>query len=205
MKSLQVFPEGILGALYMETINSGVKDIVFWGGVKLIDFDGFVAFMSSSKVIAQIYSVREGETVKAVGYCFLHEVDGVDGARRSFFGFCFFKDYWGKREVRDLIWLSLAYWFYECRIDVLYGITLSDNYLARNVARKFGFREMAALPQFLYRQEKLADATLVMLNKHTFTPLYEEAVRSGALEIGERMSQALQEGPGAPAPGYYFK
>ncbi len=64
------------------------------------------------------------------------------------FGFNFFKEYWGKEEIRDLVMLGLAYWFRELKVDVLHGITLEDNFLARNFSRRFGFLDVCVIQNF---------------------------------------------------------
>ena len=165
--------DGLLGHLYLRTKQDDLLDTVFCG-MSGIDFDRFVTYLSRKDIPAQIYCLQEeGKPFIPIGYCFLHSVDGADGARFAMFGFCFFKEYWGREELRDLVWLCLAYWFHAIKVDILYGITLKDNFLARNFSRIFGFEEEAVLRKFLYRQGKRTDARVVLLEKENFQPLYQ--------------------------------
>lgn len=171
-----VFPDGITGHLYLRTKSDNLLSTVFCGRTTP-NFDDFVSFLSSSKVTTQIYCLQEdGKPLEPIGYCFVHGADGEDGARMAQFGFCFFKEYWGRQELRDLVWLCLRYWFEVLKIEVLYGATLCDNFLARNFSRRFGFTEIAVLPKFLYRDGGRTDARLVYLEKGVFEQLYLDRV-----------------------------
>lgn len=165
-KAWPVFPDGLLGHLYLRTREDGLLDQVFCGRATP-DFDDFVSYLSSRKVVLQIYCLQRPE-LEPIGYCFINGADGEDGTRLAQFGFCFFREYWGRPELRDLVRLCLRYWFEVLKVDVLYGATLLENYLARNFARKFGFQEIATLPKFLYRAGGRADARLVLLLKEDF-------------------------------------
>lgn len=169
-----IFPDGLLGHLYLRTKQDGLLDTVFCG-CDPIDFDWVVGYLGSRKVTMQIYCLQEeGKPPTPVGYCYVMGIGGRDGARKATFGFTFFKEYWGRPELRDLVTLGLAYWMKELKIDVLHGITLRDNFLARNFARKFGFSEVATIPKFLYRQGELTDARVVMLSREEFEPRWQE-------------------------------
>jgi RimJ/RimL family protein N-acetyltransferase len=166
-KAWPVFPDGLLGHLYLRSKQDNLIGTVF--NTKGMEFDAFVTYMASDKVIAQIYCLQEGDQLTPIGYCFLHSVDGDDGCRLALFGFCFFREYWGRTMVRDLVWMCLDYWFHVLKVDVLYGITRKDNFLARNFSRNFGFKEIAVLPKFLYSGGVRVDARLVLLERNLFT------------------------------------
>lgn len=173
------FPDGLLGHLYLRTKEDGLLDTV-WAGVPNVHFDKFVSQLASDKVALQIYYLQ-GDPMIPMGYCFLYQVDGDPGARLGQFGFCFFKEYWGRKEIRDGVWLCLDYWIEVIGVDVLYGATLADNYLARNFSRNFGFREIAILPKFLRQKEGRTDARLVFLERERFLPLLESWRKSNLL------------------------
>lgn len=168
-----LFPDGLLGHLYLRTKQDGLLDTVFCG-VETLDFDWVVGYLGSKSVTLQIYCLQEeAKPLTPIGYCFVMGTSGKLGARRANFGFTFFKEYWGRTEVRDLVTLCLAYWMEVLKIDVLHGVTLADNFLSRNFSRNFGFEEVAIIPKFLYRQEELVGARIVMLDRATFEPRFE--------------------------------
>lgn len=170
-KAWPVFPDGLLGHLYLRTKQDDRLDTIFDTG---IDFDGFVSYFAKKTTVMQVYALKQGETLTPAGYCWLDDVVGREGARRAMFGLCFFKEYRGLPEVADLGWLCLKYWFTELKVDVLFGVTMEGNLQAKNFARRFGFEEIAIAPKFLYRQGDLTGARLVLLNKEKFEPLYEQ-------------------------------
>lgn len=169
-----IFPDGVLGHLYLRTKQDGLLDTVFCGHDP-VDFDWFVGYLGSKAATMQVYCLQEeGQPLTPIGYCWIIQPGGKDGAREAKFGFTFFKEYWGRRELRDLVMLGIGYWMNTLKIDVLHGFTLKDNHLARNFSRRFGFKEVGILPKFLYRQGELTDATVVMLDRETFEPRMEQ-------------------------------
>ena len=169
-KAWPAFPDGLLGHLYLRAKEDNLLATTFCG-MPTPNFDSFVSYLSGKGVLVQIYCLQgEDGALTPAGFCFLHGVDGPDGARMAMFGFCFFREYWGRTEVRELVWACLAYWFEVIKVDVLYGITRLDNFLARNFSRNFGFREIAVLPKFLYSGGVRTDARLVLLERSSFIP-----------------------------------
>jgi RimJ/RimL family protein N-acetyltransferase len=169
-KAWPVFPDGVLGHLYLRTKQDRLAETVFCGG-ETFSFDWFVSFFADTrKTVSQIYCLKNGAELIPIGYCWVSAASGRDGARRAPFGFLFFREYWGRPELRDLVMLCLAYWFEVLKIDVLHGFTLADNFLAQNFARRFHFTEVGTVPKLLHRQGDLTDARVVMLEKDTFEP-----------------------------------
>jgi len=166
------FPDGILGHLYLRTKEDGLLETV-WAGLPGIQFDSFISQLSSNKVVLQIYYAFD-PPLTPVGYCFLYQVDGEPSQRLAQFGFCVFKNFWAKKQTRDCIWLCLAYWFEVMMVDILYGATEADNYLARNFSRHFGFKELCVAPKFLRSANGRKDGCIVFLEKERFLPLLEE-------------------------------
>lgn len=171
--------DGLLGHLYLRTKEDGLLDTAF-PGLPGINMDKFVSYLADPKVALQVYYIKGRERNSAtmellpvapmtpVGYCFLYNINGDDGGRLAEFGFCFFREYWGRPEVHELGWQCLRYWCEEMKVDVLYGTTLKNNFLARNFSRKFGFEEIAVLPKFLRSVKGRKDARLVLLEREMF-------------------------------------
>jgi hypothetical protein len=165
----QVIPH-VLSAIWLRLREDDLLDTVF-PGMGDLGHDAVVSMLSKRTVQLLWKRFKEGP-IALIGFSFIDSADGVDGARKAMFGFAFFKEYWGTIERYQATHLMLAYWFSVLKIDVLFGITLRSNRLARNLARKFGCVELADVPRFLYCNGELADATLVMLEKESFAPLF---------------------------------
>lgn len=177
--------DGLLAHLYLRTKQDGLLGTAF-PGLPDLNHDKFVRYLSGPKVVLQIYylkptpredSIHYLKTNKhapmtPIGYCFLYNVDGEPGQRLAEFGFCFFKEYWGLKETHELGWQCIAYWFEALGVDVLYGATLVDNFLARNFSRKFGFEEIAVMPKFLRSTSGRTDARIVLLERDKFLKLW---------------------------------
>lgn len=165
-----VFGDGVLAHLYMKAKQSGRFETVFGD----IGFDEFMKYMTRPGLALQIYSFKTGATLTPAGMCWIDEVTGRDGARRAMFGFLFFPgDRKSARMIADLGWLGVAYWFYELKVDTLYGITMATNKPALNFSRRYGFVETGIFPRFLYRNRELTSAIVVLQDRQSFEPLYQ--------------------------------
>lgn len=169
-----VFPDGLLGHLYLRTKQDKRLELVFDHG---INFDKFVTYLSKKSLALQIYCLKTEDQLIPCGYCWVDDFAGAEGARRAMFGLCFFKEYRGRPEVAELGWLSLAYWFRELHIDVLYGITMASNLQALLFARRFSFTTIGTCPRFLYRQGELTDAKVVLLERERFEEICPKPLR----------------------------
>jgi hypothetical protein len=169
-KATNVSPT-VLSDIWRQLESDDLLDTAF-PGMGDVSHDSVVSFMAHRQ--AQLLWKKTAGEPELMGFSFIDSADGKVGARKALFGFAFFRKYWGTLENRQLLYLMLAYWFAQCQIDVLFGITLRSNRLARNIARKYGFKELADIPQFLYCNGELADATLVMLDRHTYAPRFHE-------------------------------
>lgn len=164
-------PPTILSDIWRQLEADDLLDTVF-PGMGDISHDSVVSFLAHRAVQLLWRNTVSGPEL--MGFSFIDSADGSVGARKALFGFAFFRKFWGAQENRQVLYLMLAYWFSQCQIDVLFGITLRSNRLARNIARKYGFRELADIPRFLYCNSELADATLVMLDRQTYAPKFHE-------------------------------
>jgi hypothetical protein len=165
-----VFPDDLLYKAYLKTKEQNLLEVAF-PGIPDINFDKFMGCMLRNAT--QVYTVKNGDEPITAGLCFVYNVDGEPGARMAHFGFWFFREWQAKRETRDLVWLCLAYWFLELKIDILYGVTLASNHLAKNFSRNFGFINHGVMPEFLCRGDHRVDANVVSLRKSDFVPRFD--------------------------------
>lgn len=175
-KATAVFAEDFLCRLYAQLKEEGTLDIIF-AGMNFSHLNEFVAYMSRARGLVICCLHGEGFPVpRPVGFGWLPEVNGVDGARTGTFGFGFFKEMWSKRERvgyhRDLSMLMLRYWFEQFKIDRLFATTL--NPMALNYSKRFGFEYHCRLPQFFIVRGVLEDAHLISLERERFLRYYSD-------------------------------
>lgn len=163
----KVFPDDFLAQLYGQMLKDGTLETVF-AGMSDVTLNKFVSYLSKHPVV--VYVLKPGDVV---GFGWVAQAEGCDGARKASFGFTFYRKYWGTQLVRDLCWFSLRWWFEELKIDILYATSLKTNHMATNFARTFGFQKIGHLPMFFQKGDRLVDGTLICLKKSEFDPLYQ--------------------------------
>lgn len=164
------YPETFLVDLYLRLREQNLVNTIY-PGMGFDHLNKFVAYMGIHASL--ICFTREGEDISDVaGLGYITESDGRDGARKAGFGFGFFREYWGTQEARTLSWFMLAFWMFDLKIDVLFGTTLKVNSLARNFSQNFGFEIIGDIPSLFFRNDRLEDATIMLLRKEVFEPQY---------------------------------
>lgn len=135
---------------------------------------------------------REGSN--PLGLAWLCEAEGVKGARKASAGYVFFKEHWGTPAIDEAAWLILGYWFKELGVNIMYGTGLEWNRWTVAFMKRFGFEELCRLPKFFYRDGKLQDGTLLVLEEDKFLPRFEEwrqvHGRQGAVGVDDRHPEA---------------
>jgi RimJ/RimL family protein N-acetyltransferase len=167
-KFKDLFPPDLFHRLHARLIQDGTLWKVFPGFYECDNVDKWVQYVQKQPVV--LYIVKPNEVV---GFGWITEVQGVDGARKAAFGFWFVRKAWGTQLVRDICWFSLQWWFKELKIDVLYATSLRTNKLAINFSKNFGFEFLCHLPMFFGMGGRLVDATLICLKRDSFTPRFE--------------------------------
>lgn len=162
MVGTPVYVDGMMSHLYFETKRLGRIEQTFCGDH--FNLDKFVAYFESLKTM-QVLCTVDGEKLKAVGYSWVANPKGVDGARSASPGFCFFEDV---RHARDLARLAVAYAFEDLRIDTLHGVQTVDNLAARNFSARLGFKEICVVPDYHTVDGKFVAARVMMLRKADF-------------------------------------
>jgi hypothetical protein len=163
------FAPDLMEQLHRRLIADDTLTTVFSGMPNAHDFSAWHGYLSKLPVV--LY-VRKPDTILGAGW--LAQAEGTAGQRKGAFGFWFFRSAWGTQYVRDLCWLSLRWWFEEMDTVILYATSLKTNRLAVNFSRNFGFCKLCDLPLFFLQGQKLVDATLIVLKKTDFDPLYEK-------------------------------
>lgn len=168
------YPQDYLVSLHYRLVEQDLLDTIF-PGMNITHLNQFINYLSSPAHPTLCCFVKDDEGIATTaGFGYITESDGRDGCRKAGFGFGFFREWWGTPAPRALSWLMLAFWIIELKIDVLFGTTLKQNSLARNFSTNFGFEHVADIPKLFFRRNTLEDATILMLNRETFLPKYQE-------------------------------
>lgn len=174
MPGVPVYADGMLPLLYTKAREEGKIELTFCGDD--INMDQFVDFFVKRKTMQVLARIEEDKTIKPVGFSWLDSPVGVDGARSSLCGFCFFEEAGKTRDARDLGMLGLGYWFIAMKVDVIHGIALESNLAAKNYARHLGFKEVAVVPKRQFHKGMLEGARVSMIEKGDFLPVFEDWV-----------------------------
>lgn len=170
MPGVPVYRDGMLPYLYTKTREENKITTVFCGDD--LNMDSFIDFFVKRRTM-QVLGRIEGEIIKPVGYSWLDNPVGWDGARSALCGFAFFDEAGKTEDARDLGRLGLAYWMIAMKVDVVHGIMLESNIAGRNYAQKLGFREVAMVPKRHFHNGKLEGARVMMIEKNDFIPEFE--------------------------------
>jgi len=161
-----LFPEEFLFSLYAQCKKEHLLDVLF-PGMPLVTAARFVAYLKDRPVLVGFVK-SDIAPLKVAGFGFLYEVEGEEVARKATVGFCFFKEWWGSKEIVDLSKLCLRYWFNEVKLKVVFGTTLWRNRLAWRFARNLGFVSIGKVPRFFSKDGKLEDMHLLYLTPENF-------------------------------------
>lgn len=172
MPGTPVYRDATLSHLYYKTKEEGKLESTFHED----DFnhDKFIAFFEKLKTLQVLCEVEDNKDLKPVGYSWVCNPVGVDGARAVICGFCFFNGASERDSARNLARLGLAYWFIDLKIDVVHGVLLESNTPAKNFAAKLGFTETAIVPKWRYVGGELVDVRVMTLEAESFLPGFEE-------------------------------
>jgi hypothetical protein len=168
MPGTPAFVDGMMSHLYYTTKAEGKIKALFCGEEK--NHDQFCFFFESLKTMQVCCEVTEANKLIPVGYTWVSNPRGADGARNAQCGMCFFSGSSKRNSARGLARLALAYAMIDLRINVIHGIQVVDNIPARNFALRLGFKEIGILPKYHYIDGRLEDARVLMLVDEDYLP-----------------------------------
>lgn len=171
MPGTPVYKDGTLSTLYYRTKEEGNLEVAFHESD--MTHDRFIAFFELLKTLQVLCQVSDNKDLKPVGYSWVSNPVGVDGARAAVAGFCFFGDAARTKVARDLGMLGIAYWMIDLKIDVLHGVILESNFAAKNYAQKLGFVETAVVPKWRYVGGELVSVRNMTLEATEFLPRFD--------------------------------
>lgn len=167
-----VYRDGMLPFLYEKIKAEGSLVDTFCGDQ--MNSDGFTAFFDRLKTLQVLCRVTTEDKLVPVGFSWVMNAKGVDGARSCECGEAFFDGAAKTPDARALARLALGYAFEALRIDVLFGRQVSSNTAARNFSKRLGFKEIALIPKLHAINGALEDGRIMMLEKENFWPKFLE-------------------------------
>ena len=166
MPGTAVYRDGVLPDLYGKLKAEGTLLDTFCGDQ--MNLDSFVSFFDRLKTMQVLCRVTEADKLVPVGFSWVMNAKGVDGARSLECGEAFFDGAAKTPDARKLARLALAYAFHCLRTDVLFGRQVASNIAARNFSARLGFREVALIPHMHFVNGELVDGRVMMLKKADF-------------------------------------
>lgn len=154
------FGDEFLTGIYLKAKKQALLDRVFMTP-QPITFPEFISQLHRKPMLVGLAK----PTYNVVGIAWLYGVEGNDGWRKATVAYLFFREAWGKPELRSLARLGVRWWFDALNVDVLYGTTLVTNPLARKFAQYMGFHVLCTLPKFFAVRGQLQDASLSVLTR----------------------------------------
>ena len=164
------FTEDFLGRLYFRLKAEGTLEYVC-SGMNVDHLNDFISYLG--KVRGLVICCLQGPKYPVphpVGFGWLNEIGGVDGARTGSFTFGYFKEFRGNRAHIVLSNFMLAFWFKRFNINRLFATT--RNPLALNYSKRFGFEYLCEIPEFFNMDGKLMSAHFISLSRDRFLRYY---------------------------------
>lgn len=144
----------IISELYRRTREQGLERMLFPGDEDLNywKFTQTVARPGNYLVLGWATNVEGIASVAGFGW--LYDYHGKMPEAMGVCGYCFFREWWGTEEIINIARDVVDYWF-KSGFRAIYGTMLTTNRLAQSFDKKIGFKEVATLPNYFYRDGKL--------------------------------------------------
>jgi len=181
---LAIFPEGFVGSLYdsikgsrFSTRREDSLDTLtaLFCGFTDLSWDSVTLFLLQRPLIT--VGVWDGDQYEVAGFGFPTDKPvGQPGDRMIFGGYCIFSKWWGKPEAEALTMLGLCAMFGEWELKAIHGVRYPGNNLTARFMRKFGFKDMGQIDDYMLRNGKLGPAIASSLKRETFEQYLERTL-----------------------------
>lgn len=181
----KVFAPGFLSRLYFSFLGdryskrdpngTGILEVGFCGCNDL-SHDAIVQFWMTHPTV--ILGIWDGDVFKPAGCCFPSQVIGGPrpNERAAFCGYLFMREWWGSEEQEVLALLGIAIMFREIDLVAMHGSRYEGNDATAKFMARFGFTDLANLPNQMLRGDKLVSGVVSTVTRATFEARVEEMV-----------------------------
>lgn len=176
-----IFKPGFLGELYFKFRGSrfsrrdgtGILENLFCGMTDL-SYDAIVPYLAGRPIC--VLGVWQGTEFKVAGFNFTTVSIGAGEHKACFAGYGFTREFWGTDEEEVLAVLGITVIFQELDVLSIHGVRYADNDFTAHFMRRFGFRDVGTLPNYMMKRGKLVDGVISTLSRETFEAKVEAMI-----------------------------
>jgi hypothetical protein len=147
-----LFPDDYLSTLYSHMKSALILERTMCG-MRDLSHNAITAYLASKPVFAAVEWSPDHSHFHTLGFGFIVNWVGIPypapGPRSAFAAYAMFPDSWGTPEAEVLAMLGLARMFHTYSLQSLYGQRYIRNALTARFMSRFGFKDIATLPDFL--------------------------------------------------------
>lgn len=167
-----LYPPEILVELYNRLKADGLYETVFHDNPKMNLLE-FMNFFSHPSTLLQVVYLVDGDTfTDMAGMVWLSGVEAYAGKQRAVGSFVAFQKYQTPAMTDPMTNMVLDYWFNCLNMDIVVGMTPSENHLALRFIKRIGFKEMCRLPSYMALRGQITDCVITFMDKEQFKSIY---------------------------------
>jgi len=140
-------------------------------GMRDLSLESVVGYLNSVKlvILGEWRPSAIAPRFHPLGFCFLASLTEGKTASAGFGAYAFFEEAWRTPQQTVLTFLGISYLIYEGNLASLHGIRYSDNKLTARWMAKFGFRDLATVPNSILRSAtgELTESVVSTLSRRT--------------------------------------
>jgi RimJ/RimL family protein N-acetyltransferase len=162
------FKEDVLVDIYNKLRDEDLYSVVFHDNPKQT-LNQFISFFSSPLVALSFFVYLDNGIEVPAGMCWLTDIVSSDNVIKKAQGsFVFFKEFQSPRYTTPFREIGLDFWFNRLNVDIVTGLTPSDNRPALIFNKRAGFKEIGRIPNFTLLFGKPCHGVVTYLDKVTF-------------------------------------
>lgn len=170
-----LFPDDYLSILYTRMKDALILERTMCG-MRDLSHNAITSYLATKPLFAAVEWSPDHTRFTTLGFGFIVNWIGVPypapGPRSAAAAYAMFPDSWGSPEAEVLAMLGLARMFHTYSLQSIYGQRYIRNALTARFMRKFGFVDIATLPDFLIHRngngEELAGCVVSHLTRRDF-------------------------------------
>lgn len=147
-----LFPDNYLSTLYARMKSSLILERTMCG-MQNLSHDAICTYLSAKPVFAAVEWNPDRTQFQTLGFGFIVAWIGIappaPGPRSAFGAYSMFPESWGSPEAEVLAMLGLARMFHTFALQSVYGQRYIRNALTARFMQRFGFKDIATLPDFI--------------------------------------------------------
>lgn len=162
------FKDTVLVDIYNKMKEDDLYEIVFHDNHKMT-LNQFISFFSSGVApMAFFCIIKDGIEIPA-GLCWVTDiVTHGGGIKKANGSFCFFKEFQTPAYTNELGKMAIDYWLNVLEIDIVYGMTPSNNRPALIYIKRLGFIEVGRIPNYCYLTGNTCAGVITYIDRDIF-------------------------------------